>query len=67
MSMTIPAWAVPLGLTIMIWSWGILMPLPDARGDYDFGPMFSGIFRGVVCIIGTLLFWLLYFMAKAWV
>ena len=63
--MTIPAWAIPTVLTAAIWAWGILMPYPPSRGDYDFSGAFSAMFRLAVCIIGTLAFWLLFFMGKA--
>lgn len=61
----IPLWSLPLLLTIGLWAWGILAPIAPARGDYDFGPAFTGMARLVTCVVGTLVFWLVYFMAKA--
>lgn len=63
--MTIPAWSIPLALTAVVWAWGILMPYPPSRGDYDFSGPISALFRLAVCIIGTLMFWLVYFAAKS--
>jgi hypothetical protein len=63
--MTLPIWSIPLALTIAIWTWALLAPEPPSRGDYDFSGAFRGLARLAGCIIGTLLFWLVYFMVKS--
>lgn len=64
-ALTIPAWSLPLALTLGLWAWMIFWPEPGSRGDYDFGPALRGLARLAGSVIGTLFFWLVYFMAKA--
>lgn len=63
--MTIPAWSIPLALTLAIWAWPLLKAPYVPRGDYDFGGAIRGLAELAVCIIGTLVFWLVYFMWRA--
>jgi hypothetical protein len=63
--MTVPAWSIPTFLTAAIFVWMVFMPLPPRQGDYDFGQALSAMFRLAVFIILTLVFWLIYFMAKS--
>ena len=66
MTITIDTWMIPLGISIVLSAWAFLMPLPQQQGDYDFGPILSGLFRVVILIIGSLLAWLLYFIIRFW-
>lgn len=63
--MTIPAWSIPTILTAAVFAWAVLMPMPASHGDYDFSGALSAAFRLAVFIILTLVFWLVYFMAKS--
>jgi hypothetical protein len=65
MTLSVPTWALSLLLTVAVWALGFLLPVAPSRGDYDFGPAFTGLFRLVICVIGTLVFWLVFFVAKA--
>lgn len=65
MSLTLPVWSIPLALTIAVWAWALLTPDYVPRGDYDFGGAIRGLAQLAACIIGTLLFWLVYFMWRA--
>lgn len=64
MTFTLSAWAIPLAITIAVWSWGILAPTEPSRGDYDFGGAVTGAIRLAVCVTVTLAAWLIYFMAR---
>jgi hypothetical protein len=65
MTVTIGYWAIPVLLTLITWGLAILWPMEPSRGDYDFGPAVSGLFRFVGGIIGTLVYWLVYFICLA--
>ncbi len=65
MTINLPAWSIPLACTVIVWAWGILAPEQPSRGDYDFGPALHAIARVVLCVVGTLLFWLVYFAARS--
>lgn len=61
MDVTVPLWAIPTVLTVLLWIAVSLWPIEKGGGDYNFGPAFEGLFHGIVGIIGTLLIWLVYF------
>ena len=65
--MTIPMWSIPIALTVTLWAWGLFMPLPrhQPTASFDLTGVFSSMFRLAVCIIGALVFWLVYFIARS--
>lgn len=60
---TLPTWTSPLIATIVVW--GILMNLPSrgATNVMDLTPVLEGVARFFVGVVGTLVFWLVYFAA----
>lgn len=66
MTITLQAWWVPLALTVVLWLVALCWPSEPSHGDYDFGPALVGAFRFCGCVIATLVFWLIYFMVRAW-
>lgn len=65
--MTIPTWSIPLLLTIGIWCWGLFMPPTDHQptASFDLSGYFSALFRIAVCVVGTLTFWLAFFVIRS--
>lgn len=58
---TLPTWTSPLIGTIVLW--GVLLNLPS-RGStsvMDFTPMLESLGRLFIGVVGTLIFWLVYF------
>lgn len=64
--MHLPFWAIPVFAMGVIWGWAFLMPMPPGRGDFDFTQALSIFFRLAVCVVATLIVWLIYFMIIAW-
>lgn len=58
---TLPTWTSPLLATIVLW--GILLNLPSrgASNVMDFTPLIEGIGRLFIGVVGTLVFWMIYF------
>lgn len=55
--------ALPLVLTVAIWvAARYLLPLPKPSGDYSGGAPIAALFRATICVILTLVVWLVYFV-----
>jgi hypothetical protein len=62
--MTASGWVVPAAMTAAIWAWG-LKPMPRPNSGMDLTDIFSAIFKMIICIIATLLFWLIFVAVKS--
>lgn len=60
-------WMIPTIFTIAIWCWAFFMPLPKhlPTASFDLSGFFSAMFRLAVAVVGTLIFWLIYFIGRA--
>lgn len=65
MDLHVPVWAVPVLLTVAIWTGCILWPVSKGGGDYNFAPAFDAAVHLIVGIILTLLVWVFFFAALA--
>ena len=66
MTIVLQTWMIPAAISVGLAAWAFLMPLPQEKGDFDFGPLLSGLFRLVVFVVGSLLSWVVYFIVHYW-
>jgi hypothetical protein len=62
-TITLGSWAIPVGITALLWLWAVWPREPSYTGgyfDFDLG----GVFRFFVGVAGTLLIWLVYFATR---
>jgi hypothetical protein len=65
MSVTIGWWAAPLAIMIALFVWALIPRPSEARsGDYDFAFMLPAVFRSAGAIIGSLVVWLIWSLAR---
>lgn len=63
MTVQISLWMIPTALTLLIWGAAVALPTrAPMGGDYNFGPAFEALTRGVVSVVATLVVWLVYFI-----
>ncbi len=65
MAITITPFAFAWIITLALWIGVYLWPVSRSGGDYNFGAAFDGMVHAIVCVIGTLLIWLVYFALKS--
>jgi hypothetical protein len=58
------AWFVLLALNVILVIAYLAQPLPRMNSDFDFGPLFSALFRTAVTVVLTLVTWLIYFICR---
>ncbi len=66
MTVTFAWWSLPLGLTIGIWLGVLLWPVPNPRGAYDFGPVYTVLGHLLVGVIATPVVWCLALSWRLW-
>jgi hypothetical protein len=64
-TITLGWWALPTLVTLAVWAYAILWPIPNARGDYNFGAAFTFLARLVLAVVVTKGAWLVYFIGLA--
>jgi hypothetical protein len=62
--MTLPMWAIPTTLTVLIWAVALLKPLPPCPTGFGFTAAFTFMLRLGLSCIGTLIVWLVYVSAR---
>lgn len=63
MTITLGLWAVPTIITVALWAAVILWPIENSGGYYNFGPALDAVLHLAVGVFGTLVVWLVYFIA----
>lgn len=63
MTITIGLWIIPAALTIALWVAVSLRPVENQGGDYSVGPALDSMLSLVMGVVGTLVIWLVYFIA----